>query len=276
MLHLSKVIRSFNIENSKGIILNTNAKKELWIRLKDYRFGNLVPPSMAHKIQRFFGSTDAFTHAFAAKVARKHGWTNEFAFLAVREYKKFVFLGVVSHYEVTPSVVIDKVWHEHQLFNAAYRDFCANVLRHRFDHVPELLALDEQVDVFNAQYRKTLAFYEHEFGVAPPPEIWDRPKFDPKTVRGLVHKPGRKNDMSSDSSSFDIPLYTMFQSESDAAYAPIPVNISGGGGDFGGAGAQASWPASHSSSPAPDTDTESITASGCSSSSSDGGGGCGS
>lgn len=249
-------------------------KKDLWIRLKQYRFGNLSPVSLADRIMNAFGSTDAFTRAFAAKVAKKHGWTEEFAFLAVREYKKFVFLGVTSHYEVTPSSVIDKVWHEHQLFTKGYREFCRDVLGRYFDHSPELVPFDAQIEVFSAQYQKTLAFYEREFGVAPPPEIWGRPKFSPTKVKGAVEKPERKQtDFSQTAPDADIPLITMFSSGSDPAYAPIPVTFTGQGGDSGGAGASGSWSNPQSSNAAPDsgssqTSSCSSSTSSCSSSSS--------
>lgn len=254
-------------------------KKDLWIRLRKYRFENLVPVSLADRIKGAFGDTDVFTRAFAAKVAKKHGWYDEFAFLAIREYKKFVFLGVISHYDVTPSVIIDKVWHEHQLFTKGYREFCANVLKQHFDHSPELIPFNSQTEVFNAQYQKTLAFYEHEFGTRPPPEIWGKTKFDPASVAGLVRKPVEKKYNSTQTTSdSDIPLFTMFQSEPDSAYAPVPVTVSGQGGDFGGGGASGSW-----SEPAQSNATDangnhsvsscSTSTSSCSSSSSCGGGG---
>lgn len=251
-------------------------KKDLWIRLRKYRFTNLVPVSLTDRVKGAFGDTDAFTRAFAAKIAKKHGWSNEFAFLTIREYKKFVFLGVTSHYEVTPSVVIDKVWHEHQLFTKGYREFCTNVLRQHFDHSPELIPFNIQTEVFNAQYQKTLALYEHEFGTQPPPEIWGKTKFDPASITGFVKKPERKNfDSTSGSTDSDIPLFNMFQTGPDSTYAPVPVTFSGQGGDSGGGGASGSW----SSNPTNTSESSSVpscsSASSCSSSSSGCGGGGG-
>lgn len=257
-------------------------KKQLWVRLKKYRFQNLVPISLSDRIKDVFGSTDAFTLAFAAKVAKKHGWSDEFAFLAVREYKKFVFLGVTSHYEVTPSRIIDAVWHEHSLFTKGYREFCENVLEQYFDHSPELVPFDEQNEVFNAQYRKTLAYYEHEFGTEPPEEIWGKPKFDPVAIKRVIEKPPRKQSISrrdEPDDDSDIPIFSMFSSGSDAPYAPIPVTFSGHGGTFGGGGASGSWSEQQSHHSTPDTSSHtaasscSSSTSGCSSSSSCGGGG---
>lgn len=255
-------------------------KKELWIRLRQYRFENLVSISLVDRVRGAFGSTDAFTRAFAAKIAKKHSWTDEFAFLAIREYKKFVYLGAISHYEVTPSKIIDQVWHEHQLFTKGYREFCQDVLGKHFDHNPELLPFDDQNELFNAQHKKTLAFYVVEFGITPPPEIWGKTKFDPATIKGSIEKPEKKRtDSPLSSSDEDTPLFTMFTSPHDATYAPVPVTFnSGQGGDFGGGGANGSWSETATPAATPDTapaSSESSSTSSCSSSSSCGGGGGG-
>ncbi len=249
--------------------MSADQKVELWKRLCLYRFANLVQPSLAQQVKAMFSGEDPFTRAFAAKIAKKHGWTPEFAFLAIREYKKFVYLGVTSHYDVTPSKVIDIVWHEHQLFTRGYRDFCDTVLGRHFDHVPELVPIDEQMVAFNSQYYKVVDFYKHEFGVSPPPEIWGTPKFD-RRIRysRSVTKPERKRD-DAPSADSDMPLYTMFQNGSDSRYAPVPVVFdSDKGGGFGGAGASDSW-ANTSSVAASEPSAPSCSSSSC-------GGGCGS
>lgn len=227
-------------------------KRDLWVRLRQYRFANLVPPTLVERVKSAFGNEDAFTRAFAAKIAKKHGWTEEFAFLAIREYKKFVYLGVMSHYNVTPPKVIDQVWHEHQLFTRGYREFCNTVLHQNFDHMPELFGFEEQSELFSAQYLKTLAFYEHEFGVKPPEEIWGRPKFNQASIKGTVTQPTKqRTDSAEATSDGGTPLHIIFDSGPDQVYAPIPVtseilaptikpggdknNFAGGGttGDFG-------------------------------------------
>lgn len=266
-------------------------KKQLWIRLRRYRFENLVPPTLVDRIKSVFGDNDAFTRAFATKIAQKHNWSSEFAFLAIREYKKFVYLGTISHYDVTPSRVIDVVWHEHQLFTRGYREFCQTVLGKHFDHDPELIPFSEQAEQFSAQYLKTLAFYQHEFGTTPPAEIWGRPKFNQASIKGTVEKPEKKRvDSSQSSSDGDTPLFTMFTSGPDVNYAPIPVTFtSGQGGDFGGGGGGGTW-SETTTAPTPGASTqvatdavvsnsstasESASASSCSTASSCGGGGGG-
>jgi hypothetical protein len=91
-------------------------KKQLWLNIKAYHFNNLVSPNLWVQIKEKFGGADASTRAFADKIARKTGWTSKFSLLAISEYKKFVYLGVVSDFNATPSKVIDKVWHEHLLY----------------------------------------------------------------------------------------------------------------------------------------------------------------
>src|SRR5215212_5519537 len=130
-----------------------------------------------------FGGEDAATRAFASKLSRKLGWTNQFARRAIEEYRKFLYLGVVADFGVTPSKVIDQVWHEHLLFTKAYADFCRDVLARPFAHYPELMATEDQTSVFQDQYERTLDLYEREFGVAPPDDIWSTPKFKPGLAR---------------------------------------------------------------------------------------------
>jgi len=104
-------------------------KKQLWLRLKQYHFDDLVPPQLSDHVRRIFGGTDPSTQAFASKLARKLGWTRVFSLRAIEEYRKFVYLGMVSEASVTPPKVIDQVWHEHLLFSRPYREFCRDVLK---------------------------------------------------------------------------------------------------------------------------------------------------
>ena len=124
-------------------------KKDLWLRLKHYQFGHLVPPNFWQQVLEAFGGADAPSKAFANKLARKLGWSTGFALRAIAEYRKFVYLGMVSRFSVTPSKIIDQVWHEHQLFTQAYRSFCGEVLGRHFDHNPELIPLANQTGVLS-------------------------------------------------------------------------------------------------------------------------------
>jgi len=246
-----------------------DTKKDLWLRLKSYHFYDLVPAHLTDRVAELFGRTDASTRAFANKVAKKHGWSTHFARRAVDEYKKFVFLGVVTEVSVTPSKAIDVVWHEHLLFTRAYRDFCRDVLGRDFDHHPELLPTDEQTELFAAQYDATLARYHTEFHVVPPADIWGTPKFktdgtSAKKADGAIADGG-----GSSSGGGDVPLYSYFSTSGEASYMPE----FGGGGGFGGAGGSDSWGSHDSTSgDSGSASGSSDSGSGCSSSC---GGGCG-
>ena len=254
-------------------------KKELWLRIRAYHFDNLVPPHLTDHVVALFGQHDASTYAFAAKLARKLGWTNSFAIRAIGEYKKFVFLGLTADFRVTPSKQVDQVWHEHLLFTKAYREFCDDVLRHDFDHHPELVPVDAQTEAFSAQYEATLRRYVAEFNVLPPRDIWGTPKF-PLEIRRRDPRAPRRVEYSSVSGG-DSPLYASFAG-SDGSYGGSFSEFGGGGGASGGGGGDSWGGDSHghgggsdSSGSDSSSDSGGGDSGGSSCSSSCGGGGCG-
>ena len=216
-------------------------KKELWLKIKEYHFDHIVTPNAWEKISELFGGADAFTKAFADKIARKHEWKKQFCLKAILEYKKFIFLAVVSDFNVTPSKYIDVVWHEHLLFTKAYRDFCTEIIDYNLDHYPELIPIDEQTEIYKEQYLATIHSYIKEFGMLPPPAIWDVTKFDKETILGDLNILKQKK-LSFDtnvyqSSSVDtMPLYESFNNEPNEGSVP-----EFGGGEGGGAGARGDW-----------------------------------
>lgn len=215
-------------------------KKELWLRLKAYHFEHIVSPGLWDHINARFGKTDGSVQAFAGKIARKHRWKNRFALRAIEEYKKFIYLGLVSDFLVTPSKVIDVVWHEHLLFSKAYRDFCNEVIQQAFDHYPELVPVEEQTDRFNAQYQDTIELYRTEFGIEPPAAIWGHTKFDKEITDTNTIQSAKKKRNNGDSDAGVIyytdttPLHSYFDAGSETSY---PEFTGYGDGDFGGGGA---------------------------------------
>ena len=216
-------------------------KKELWLRLQQYHFDNLVPPHLVHRVTARFGGANASTKAFESKLARKLGWSGGFAHRVVGEYKKFLYLGVVSGPAVTPSRVIDQIWHEHLLFSRGYREFCRDVLQHEFDHHPELLAVEEQTSVFREQYDATLALYVAEFNQSPPADIWGTPKFPLGAVAPVRPEKLATSRAGTTPAGDDAPLYVLVgdsgggegQSNGGAGF--------GGGGGFSGGGGGSAW-----------------------------------
>lgn len=237
-------------------------KRELWLKLRNYHFDHLIPTHLWDHIAAQFGGANAFTKAFASKIAKKHDWDIEYAFRAIIEYKKFVYLGIVSDFLVTPSKYIDVVWHEHILFSKGYREFCKEVINYTFDHSPELVTTKDQTGEFSAQYKDTIKLYTVEFGQEPPDDIWDITKYDKRNFIENNYTSRKKRFDSytyADSTNYSVegPLCTYF----DGSITNINTD---GGGDFSGAGAGADW-----------SDGDSGTGeSGGDSSGSDAGGGC--
>jgi hypothetical protein len=219
-------------------------KKDLWLKLRDYHFEALVPPHLWDEVVQAFGGTDASHKAFAHKIARKLDWPVNFAMWAIAEYKKFVYLGVISDFSVTPSKIIDQVWHEHILFTQGYHDFCENVIHYRFDHNPELLPSPEQINVFSAQYKDTLALYKTEFNMDPPEEIWAATKFSNKIKRNKlsVSRMKKKDNQPVDVNDSRRPLFAFFDGTGGTMEASGMGEFGGfGGGEFSGGGASDSF-----------------------------------
>jgi uncharacterized membrane protein YgcG len=217
-------------------------KQDLWIRLRDYHFDNLVPPHLTDRVAAVFGGVDAPTQAFASKLARKHGWTPRFARHAIHEYKKFVYLGVSSSGKVTPSKVIDVVWHEHLLFSRPYREFCDHVLGRDFDHNPELLPADDQTDVFNLQFEATLDAYEREFNVTPPGDVWGVTKFARPASSSRRPVPSERSAAYGASGDADVPLYTLLDGDTSLGLHSGGSSFHfGDGGGFAGGGGGSDW-----------------------------------
>ncbi|MBE7437837.1 MAG: hypothetical protein HS115_05210 [Spirochaetales bacterium] len=236
-------------------------KKQLWVKLQSYHFDHLVPAHLWDHVSAAFGGPDASSRAFADKLSRKLGWKKDFALRAIHEYKKFVYLGLVSDFVVTPSRIIDQVWHEHLLFSAGYRTFCDEILGRRFDHSPELIPHKNQLAIYEAQFQATLDLYRKEFGYAPPEDIWSASKF--KKTKHNYEKPVAKETGGPDLIYESEPLHSFFSGETGALSS---------GGEFGGAGASGSWDSADASDS--DSGSSNDSSSSCSSCSS-GCGGCG-
>ncbi|MDZ4865803.1 MAG: hypothetical protein SGI91_00635 [Alphaproteobacteria bacterium] len=109
---------------------------------------------------------------FTDRLARENGWSKAFAADAVEEYKKFVYLAAVSERHVTPSDVVDQVWHLHLTFTRSYwDDLCGAVLQKPLHHNPTMGGPAERAR-YRTQYAQTLALYQREFECAAPNAFW--------------------------------------------------------------------------------------------------------
>lgn len=112
------------------------------------------------------------TFRFTDRLARENGWTRDFARRATEEYKKFVYLAAVSPTPVTPSDIVDQVWHLHLTFTRSYwDDLCGAVLGKPLHHGPTKGGSAEDAR-YRRQYDETLALYRREFGCDAPAAFW--------------------------------------------------------------------------------------------------------
>lgn len=142
---------------------------------------------------------------------------------------------------MTPSRVIDQVWHEHVLFSRAYREFCSEVIHYPFDHNPELIPDPGTTGIFHAQYLDTIELYKREFGIDPHAAFWGEPKFGWDETLPNPFTSTKKTLSLKHASSIndDTPLVTYFAY--DIMLGDSKDFTEFNGGDYGGAGAEGSW-----------------------------------
>ncbi|MBO9660470.1 MAG: hypothetical protein J7527_16735, partial [Chitinophagaceae bacterium] len=89
---------------------------------------------------------------------------------AILEYKKFMYLATVSDSMVSPSPVIDTVWHQHLIFTQSYSQFC-NTTGKFIQHVPSTHN-KEDYKKFRQAKEHTIELYKKNFGNIPA-DIWE-------------------------------------------------------------------------------------------------------
>jgi hypothetical protein len=125
-----------------------------------------------HKIAEFTPDDPDADFQFSDRLARENGWTKVFALGGIEEYKRFVYLTQVSTAPVTPSDIVDQIWHLHLTFTKSYwSDLCGTVLGRPLHHGPTKGGPVEE-NRFRDQYAATLALYRSEFGIEPPEAYW--------------------------------------------------------------------------------------------------------
>jgi len=139
--------------NTSACSFEISAHAELWARL------------CAHP----FESDDGLD--FTSRLAREQGWTRDEARAAVDEYRKFCFLAMAVGRCMTPSEIVDQVWHLHLTYTRDYWNvFCPQVLRSDLHHEPTRGNAGETAQ-FRECYADTLAAYHAHFG-APAERFW--------------------------------------------------------------------------------------------------------
>lgn len=131
----------------------TAPRRQLWQRIAQHDFEPDTPLN------------------FTRRLARDHHWSLEDTRAAVDAYRRFCFLAVVSPTPVTPSEVVDEVWHQHLIYSRDYWTiWCGQVLQAALHHDPTPGGPEAQM-VYRRQYAETLALHEQFFG-RPAPDLW--------------------------------------------------------------------------------------------------------
>lgn len=121
------------------------------------------------KIAAFDFDNPKSEYCFSLRLAAENYWTKSFTQEAILEYKKFMYLAATSDYMVSPSEVVDTVWHQHLIFTQSYQDFCV-ILGKQVQHIPSTHN-KEEFGKFQLAKERTIKFYENEFGLQPK-NIW--------------------------------------------------------------------------------------------------------
>ena len=113
-----------------------------------------------------------FELSFAKRLGRENRWTTNYTDRAIAEYKRFVYLAMVSPTPVIPSATVDQVWHLHLLYTRSYwKELCFERLGRPLHHDPSGGGGREATKLWNG-YEATKALYRTEFGEEPPTELW--------------------------------------------------------------------------------------------------------
>lgn len=122
-----------------------------------------------HKIVSFELDDPSANYGFSTRLANENFWTSAFTEQAILEYKKFMYLAATVNTMVSPSEVVDKVWHLHLLFTESYQEFC-HLLGKYIHHIPSTRSKKE-FEQFSRAKEQTKELYEEIFGKQPA-NIW--------------------------------------------------------------------------------------------------------
>lgn len=76
-----------------------------------------------NEIEKFDFDFSLSEYGFSTRLAYENEWTTFFTQKAIEEYKKFMYLAATSNQMVSPSEIVDIVWHQHLIFTQSYKEF---------------------------------------------------------------------------------------------------------------------------------------------------------
>jgi hypothetical protein len=129
-------------------------------------------PELLDQLTAFSIGSAAAALPFNARLARENAWSPSYAAQAVDEYKRFLYLMLVSNEPLTPSDAIDQVWHLHLCYSHSYWiEFCRDLAHRDLHHWPTEGGAKAR-QRFIGQYQRTLTLYQQEFDQPPPLTLW--------------------------------------------------------------------------------------------------------
>lgn len=117
------------------------------------------------EIEKFDFDFPLSEYGFSTRLAFENEWTEFFTQKAIEEYKKFMYLAATSNQMVSPSEIVDIVWHQHLIFTQSYKEF-GDILGKKIEHIPSTHNKQEK-DKFLAAKKSTKELYESVFGLQP-------------------------------------------------------------------------------------------------------------
>lgn len=133
----------------------TAAQSECWQKIQDFAFD---PPQA--------------TFLFEDKLIQQTGWPRSLALRAIAEYRRYLLIAARGGHPVSPSPIVDEVWHLHLLYTRGYWDnLCKIVLEFPFHHEPAIGTTTDRSKL-DDWYTKTRSTYRDLFDQDPPADIW--------------------------------------------------------------------------------------------------------
>ncbi|HXU28926.1 MAG TPA: DUF1399 domain-containing protein, partial [Bacteroidia bacterium] len=123
-----------------------------------------------NKILAFNLDAPMSEYNFSTRLAKENYWTKNFTQQAILEYKKFMYLAATSDFMVSPSEIVDVVWHQHLIFTQSYQEFGV-LIGKQVQHVPSTHNKEEFIKFKQAKER-TQKLYTENFKDQPT-EIWE-------------------------------------------------------------------------------------------------------
>ena len=127
---------------------------------------NTIPllsnPELWKKIEAYNFDEPISEYGFSTRLAKENFWTIDFTQKAMLEYKKFMYLAAISDLMVSPSEIVDTVWHQHLIFTQSYADFC-RMIGKDVQHIPSTHNRAE-FEKFKLAKERTKELYQNNFG----------------------------------------------------------------------------------------------------------------